>query len=233
MPAVRRLLLWDVDLTLLDACRLGRQVYAEAFHVVTGRQLSHAVDLAGRTDHDIILDTMARHGLQADDATLEAFYRAITHATLVRQELLREHGRVLPGARQALTAFAALPNVLQSVVTGNIRSTAEQKLSAFDLVRHLDLNVGGYGSDDGSRAVLVRLAIERAERHHGVRYQPEHVAVIGDTPYDIAGARANAVRAIGVASGRSTADDLKAAGADAVLADLTDTAAVVRAVLGT
>jgi phosphoglycolate phosphatase len=233
VPAAGRLLLWDIDRTLLDAGRLGRQVYAEAFHAVTGRRLRHLADLAGRTDHDIILDTLALHGLHADDATLQAFYRAIAQATFARRGLLRERGRVLPGARKALDAFAALPNLLQSVVTGNIRSTAEQKLSAFDLVRHLDLNVGGYGCDDGRRAVLVRLAIERAERHRGVRYEPEHVAVIGDTPHDIAGARANAVRAVGVATGRNTADVLQAAGADAVLADLADTAAVLRAVLGT
>jgi phosphoglycolate phosphatase len=232
MPAVARLLLWDIDRTLLDAGRLGRQVYAEAFHAVTGRQLRQLADLAGRTDHDIILDTLALHGLPAAEATLEAFYDAIADAASARRGLLREHGRPLSGARQALDAFAAVPNLRQSVVTGNIRSTAELKLSAFDLDRHLDLDVGGYGCDDGQRAVLVRLAIERAERHHGVRYGRENVAVIGDTPHDIAGARANAVRAVGVATGSSTADDLDAAGADAVLADLTDTAAVLRAVLG-
>jgi len=233
MPAVGRLVLWDIDRTLLDAGRLGRQVYAEAFHAVTGQQLRHMVDLAGRTDHDIIQDTLALHGLPAADAILESFYHAITHATFARRTVLRERGRALPGARQALDTFAALPNLLQSVVTGNIRSTAEQKLSAFDLARQLDLNIGGYGSDDGQRAVLVRLAIERAERHHGVRYDRDHVAVIGDTPHDIAGARANAVRAVGVATGSSTTDDLHAAGADAVLVDLSDTAAVLRAVLGT
>jgi phosphoglycolate phosphatase len=232
MPAAGHLVLWDIDRTLLDAGRLGRQIYAEAFQVVTGRRLHHLTDLAGRTDHDIILDTLALHGLPADTALLDAFYQAIVDATVARLELMRQRGRVLPGARQALDAFAAQPGLLQTVVTGNIRSTAEQKLSAFDLVRHLDLTVGGYGCDDGKRAVLVRLAIERAERQHRARYDRERVTVVGDTPHDIAGARANAVRAVGVATGSSTVDDLHAAGADAVLTDLSDTAAVLQAVLG-
>jgi len=119
------------------------------------------------------------------------------------------------------------------VVTGNIRSVAELKLSTFDLAGHLDLDIGGYGCDDSQRAVLVRLAIGRAELEHGVRYDRRRVTVIGDTPHDIAGALANGVRAVGVATGSSTVGDLRAAAADAVLPDLTDTAAVVRAVLAT
>jgi phosphoglycolate phosphatase-like HAD superfamily hydrolase len=126
-----------------------------------------------------------------------------------------------------------MPDVAQTVVTGNIRRVAERKLSAFGLATHLDLDVGGYGSDDGDRAALVRLAISRAQLQHHVRYHSEHVVVIGDTPHDIVGARASGVRAIGVATGGSTIDDLRAADADVVLADLTDTAAVLRAVLST
>jgi phosphoglycolate phosphatase len=93
-------------------------------------------------------------------------------------------------------------------------------------------DIGGYGSDDGERATLVRRALGRARRKYGVAYPPAQVFVVGDTPYDIADAKKNNVRAIGVASGRSTVADLHAAGADAVLASLEDTEAVVRLLLG-
>jgi phosphoglycolate phosphatase len=233
MSLAARLILWDVDRTLLDVGGISRQVYAEAFQAVTGRPLEQLADLAGRTDRDIILTTLSLHGLRPDDRMLEAFYEAISRAVHARRALIRELGRSVPGAKEALAALAAMPDLVQSVVTGNLRSIAEQKLSAFDLASHLDLDIGGYGSDDGQRAVLVRLAIGRAEQKHGSRYDRRQVTVIGDTPHDVAGARANGVRAVGVATGSSTVEDLRAAAADAVLPDLTDTAVVVRAVLAT
>jgi phosphoglycolate phosphatase len=233
MSLAARLVLWDVDRTLLDVGGISRQVYAEAFQAVTGRRLERLADLAGRTDRDIILTTLALHGLRPDQGMLEAFYQALSRAVHARRALIGELGRCVPGARQALDAFAAIPELVQTVVTGNIRGVAELKLSAFDLAGHLDLDVGGYGCDDGQRAVLVGLAIGRAEHKHGVCYDRRRVTVIGDTPHDIAGALANGVRAVGVATGSSTVGDLRAAAADAVLPDLADTTAVVRAVLAT
>ncbi len=121
---------------------------------------------------------------------------------------------------------------VQSVVTGDIRSVVSTKLNVFGLTVHLDLEVGGYGDDDGDRAVLVRLAIKRAEVRYGVAFAPGRVVVIGDTPHGIEGAHGAGVRAVGVATGASNAAELAATGADAVLPDLTDVAAVRMAVFG-
>lgn len=227
-----RLVLWDIDKTLVDTGSISREIYAAAFKAVTGLDLVRIPDLAGRTDRDLILASLRLHEIPEPEKHLTEFYGALSDATAARRTEIKHRGRCLPGAREAIERLAKSPVLVQSVVTGNIRPIARAKLEAFDLAGAIDFDIGGYGSDDGERAMLVRLALRRAQQKHDVTYLPEQVVVIGDTPYDIAGAKANSIRAIGVASGSSTVDDLQAADADAVLASLEDTDALVHLLLG-
>jgi len=122
----------------------------------------------------------------------------------------------------------------QSVLTGNIRSVAEVKLAALGLREWLDLCIGAYGDDHEDRTELVEVARRRAAAVHGrsaAAFNGTATVVIGDTPLDISAALAAGARAVGVATGSHSADDLAMAGADAVLPDLTDTAVVLRALL--
>jgi phosphoglycolate phosphatase-like HAD superfamily hydrolase len=122
----------------------------------------------------------------------------------------------------------------QSVLTGNIRSVAEVKLAALGLREWLDLCIGAYGDDHEDRTELVHVARRRAAAVHGrsaAEFDGAATVVIGDTPLDIAAALGAGARAVGVATGSYSADDLAMAGADTVLPDLTDTAAVLRALL--
>jgi phosphoglycolate phosphatase-like HAD superfamily hydrolase len=122
----------------------------------------------------------------------------------------------------------------QSVLTGNIRSVAEVKLAALGLREWLDLCIGAYGDDHEDRTELVEVARRRAAAVHGASaaaFDGAATVVIGDTPLDIFAALAAGARAVGVATGSYSADDLAMAGADAVLPDLADTAAVLRALL--
>jgi hypothetical protein len=131
-------------------------------------------------------------------------------------------------------AGAGTGHIHQSVLTGNIRSVAEVKLAALGLREWLDLCIGAYGDDHEDRTELVEVARRRAAAVHGRSagaFDGTATVVIGDTPLDIAAALAAGARAVGVATGSHSADDLTMAGADAVLADLTDTAAVLRALL--
>jgi phosphoglycolate phosphatase-like HAD superfamily hydrolase len=144
---------------------------------------------------------------------------------------MREAGERLPGAQQAIAALAGTVTA-QSVVTGNARAIAMTKLEALDLAEHIDFEIGGFGEDGADRAVLVGLAINRAEHKYGVRFDPRRVVVIGDTPHDIKGAHDNGAVAVGVATGGSSAEELTAADADVVLADLTTLDALRRAVTG-
>ena len=122
--------------------------------------------------------------------------------------------------------------MIQSVLTGNTRPSAEIKLRAFDLDRYLDLDIGAYGTDDDTRANLVDIARQRAEKAHGASFDAGATVLIGDTPNDVAAAQASGARIIAVATGKDSAADLAAAGADTVLPDLTDTAAVLAAIYG-
>jgi phosphoglycolate phosphatase-like HAD superfamily hydrolase len=144
-----------------------------------------------------------------------------------------------PAAPRAVTgtAGAGRPNrrVHQSVLTGSIRPVAEVKLAALGLRDGLDLCIGAYGDDHEDRTELVHVARRRAAGVHGqsaAEFTGTSTVVIGDTPLDVSAALAAGARAVGVASGLYSAADLRAAGAQTVLPDLTDTTAVLRALLG-
>ena len=220
------LLLWDIDHTLISISGIGQELYSQAFERVFGRPLVHVADMSGRTEYAITRDTLALNGVEPDhpdhpDRSAEAFYAALTQAALALADHMRDEGRTLPGAREALAALEADGNV-QSVVTGNLPDIAAAKLKAFDLDGFLDLEIGGYGDLARDRAVLVRMAIELAEEKYDVPFGAENTVVIGDTTHDVKGALDNGALAVAVATGVSSADDLRAAGAHLVLPDLAD-----------
>jgi phosphoglycolate phosphatase-like HAD superfamily hydrolase len=229
---VDRLVLWDIDRTLLTISGVSLEIYAAAFESVTGRRLDRMPDMAGKTDHDLVDAVLAVHGFAATDEVRQEFYLSLATAARERRSQMKRQGYVLPGAHEALDALAQVPGVVQSVVTGNIREIAYEKLSLFGLTDRIDFEVGGYGSDDGARSTLVRLARARGESKYDRAFAANRVVVIGDTPHDLIGACENGVVAIGVATGSSSTDELTAAGAHSVLPSLADTVSVVRAVLG-
>lgn len=230
-PRQAALILWDVDHTLVTVGEISREIYKLAFEEVTGQPLREVADMTGRTERAILTETLALHGVSDPEDQFDNFYAALARAADKLRERMRTAGRRLPGAVEAMRALAK-HNVVQSVVTGNLKPIALTKLGVFELAERLDLEVGGYGSDGDTRPPLIRQAWQRAQRKYDRNFEPDRVAVIGDTPFDVAAAREVGVRAVGVATGESTVDELTAAHANAVLHDLTDTEAVVRAVYG-
>lgn len=226
-----RLVLWDVDGTLVDAARLGRDAFFEAFEAVTGHPPSDTVPFAGRTDLEIAHDMLATSGVESAEALLDRFEEALVEAMAARMEELRERGRALPGAEAALGRLHREEGVVQSLLTGNVERNALLKLAAFGLAPYVDFAAGAYGSDHRVRGELVAIARRRASELHGVELDPRDVVLVGDTPLDIAAAREGGARAVGVATGPYDEAELAGAGADAVLPDLRDTDAVVREVL--
>lgn len=230
VPGTRSLVLWDIDGTLLTIEGIGIEIFAQALHDLTGRQMEWMPPMAGRTDHHLITSLLSAHGIKATGPLLDTFGRALAAAAKARIADMRERGRVMPGARQAVEALAAGTDIVQSVVTGNMRPIAEIKLDLFGFAEHIDVEVGGYGMDDGDRALVVRAALDRAAAKYGYQVHDGRAVVIGDTVHDIAGAHANGVAAIGVASSTTSMNALAAAGADYVLPSLADTPAVMRTV---
>jgi phosphoglycolate phosphatase len=157
-----RLVLWDIDGTLIDGVGLGRDAFVEAFERVTGSPPEQLVPFAGRTDLEIALDMLETAGIRDGQGLLDDFQAALALAMAERSELLRERGRSLPGAHQAIERLGRERNVVQSLLTGNIEPNAHVKLGAFGLTRGLDMDIGAYGSDHRRRGELVAVALAKA-----------------------------------------------------------------------
>ncbi|WP_214321005.1 HAD family hydrolase [Nonomuraea sediminis] len=225
-------MLWNVDLTLVDVAIVTREAYAEAFRVVTGRPLVKLAPAMGRPDSEIVFETLAVNGIVAEDDHLPRFLSALAVAFADRHKRLAKDGRMMPGAKDALKAVSRLDGVVQSVLTGTIKSNAVHKLKAFGLEKYIDFEIGGYGEEVYPKATLLQVAQGRAKEHLGTPFTPANTVVIGDSTRDVQAARIGGAAMIGVASGRSMAAELREAGADIVLPDLSNASEVVAAVAG-
>ena len=231
-----RLVLWNIGLTLLDVARVNRAAYAEAFRAVTGRPLVQVPQMAGRTDSEIFFEALAvnaagpRPGDPAGEELLGSFASQLAAAFHARRDLLAKQGRLMPGAREAVIAVWRLPGLVQTVLTGAIRPNAIEVLRAFGLDRYFDTEIGGYGSEVYPKGAMLLNARSRAAERYGADFTEQTTVYIADSTRDAEAARIGGARAIGVASGRSSAGELRDAGADVVLDDLADAAAVVAAV---
>ena len=225
-------------MTLVDIAKVTRVAYAEAFRKVTGHRLVQLPRMAGRTEPEVFFDALALNGVSLRDAAeserlLAPFGAELATSLAARRDLLTTQGQLLPGAAESLAAVAGLTDVVQSVLTGSSRPNATLKVRAFGLDRYLDLAVGGFaGSDPYPKGALLQVARQRAEEKYGVRFAEAATVYIADSPRDVEAARIGGARSVAVASGRASTGELRDAGADAVLPDLTDPALVTALVSG-
>lgn len=232
------LVLWDVDLTLVNAGGVGLAIYQAAFREMFGRELPAAavtVSMAGRTDRAIALDILTGAGIADARSQIDKFQAIQAAHAPSLADAISARGRVLPGVHAALAALAqARPGirVIQSVLTGNVRAMADVKLGSLGLAHHLDLDTGAYGTASEIRADLVPVARANAAARYGEDFSGARTVLIGDTPLDVEAALSADARAVGVATGSFTIEDLAEAGAHAVLGDLSDTVRAVLAILG-
>jgi phosphoglycolate phosphatase len=222
-----RLILWDIDGTLIRAGAIAGEAFARAVERVLGRAIGeHGVRMSGKTDPLIAAEIL--RVVDGDPALAPTVIEHLEAELAGAEAALRDGGRVLPGVVDLLSALGATEGVVQSVLTGNTAANAAVKLAAFGLDKWIDVSIGAFGSDHPERNRLVPVALERAGAD---RFAPEHVWVIGDTPFDLACAQAGGVRCILVGTGRIPLSELEGLGADAVLPDLSDTDAVLELLL--
>nr|WP_245645995.1 haloacid dehalogenase-like hydrolase [Nocardiopsis trehalosi] len=225
-------MLWNIDHTLVDVAQVTRAAYAEAFEKVTGEPLVYLASTGGRTDSEVFFEFLARNdtALAPDEEPLPDFLEALAEAFARRRDQLAARGRALPGAAEALAAVAGLPDTVQTVVTGTIMPNAMAKLAAFGLDRHLDLSIGGFGSEYYPKASLIQFTRMRAAEAHRAAFPESATVYVTDSVRDVEAAVIGHATPIAVLSGSATESQLRAAGAAHVLPDLTDVRALLAAV---
>jgi phosphoglycolate phosphatase len=229
---VNKLLLWDIDGTLIYSGGIAGQAMRAAMErIYGGASLADRQTYAGKTDQQIILETFAHRAQEDLLQLLEPFTAAYLQELDTRHAEFLAHGRILDGVVAALERLATQP-VIPSLLTGNLLPVARLKLDLLGLSSYFDFDVGAFGSDHHIRTNLVPIAAARAAQRYGRPFAGQDVVVIGDTPNDIACGRAAGARTVAVATGPFSVEELSAHGADVVLESLADTEAAVAAILG-
>jgi phosphoglycolate phosphatase len=215
-----RLVLFDIDGTLLSAGRAAREAVLSALQRVYGWTPSGPrVDFSGKTDPQIVRELVAdavgrdrcESGLeQALAAYLEEFERRLEADSVVPK----------PGVPELLERLSGKPGVVLGLLTGNLERGARLKLEPPGFNRYFPF--GAFGSDSADRYCLPAVAIERAYAHTGRRFEGKSVVVVGDSVHDIACGRSLGVRSVAVATGPTPAERLLGENPDAFFSDFSD-----------
>lgn len=219
-----KLVLFDIDQTILHSGGAGEKALVLALKDRFGKEESLAnIELAGKTDVWIAHRIFEAHGIEPTSENVETFLTG--YLGHLEEELGRHNGKLLPGFPQILHAMAKLPHVAVGLLTGNLRRGAEIKLGHYGVMEHFTF--GAFADDSHERNQLGPFAQRRGNEAHGADFQAGDIYVIGDTPHDIACARALGARGVGVATGRYSREALKEAGADFTFENLSDVDGVI------
>lgn len=235
-PEELRVLLWDIDGTLIRSVREGAfKDYTvpvlEGVFGTAGRLLELSV--SGMTDLQIVAEALRDEGFTHRQIRERVDELRVRYMAEMERVIAAADGepmfRLLPGVRETLERIAAHPRYCSALLTGNIEPAAWLKMRLVGLTEFFQLP-GAFGDDSHDRRDLPALAAARISRQLEVALSPAQFIVIGDTPNDIDCARHFGARSIAVATGRlNNADTLRPHNPDVLLPDLADTDRVVRA----
>lgn len=227
----KRLVLFDIDGTLLSAGKASRRALVLALTEVFGSAGPvDAYEYSGKTDPQIVRELMTADGFDGKEVDARmpqalALYRAALEK-MIRPEEVREK----PGVTRLVRRLADDPRATLALLTGNLEPCARIKLGPLDL--NALFPFGAYGSDHADRYRLPAIAVRRADELLGVRFEGKRVVVVGDSIHDVRCGRSIGVRAVAVATGPTPRGILAAEAPDALVDDFSDTEASVEAILG-
>ncbi len=221
----RRLLLFDIDGTLITSGGAGEQSLKNAMQDAFGiPEDLQGINLAGATDGLISRQMLEKSNLPVTPENITALLDAYLHN--LKQRMPLHKGRLLPGIIQLLEELRKHESCVLALLTGNVARGAEIKLSHYGVWDYFEF--GAFSDDSHDRNQLGNFARARALERHGEEFPPEQVYVIGDTPRDIECGRAFGGKTVAIATGNYSIEELEAHQPDFLFPDLSDTAAVVK-----
>ncbi len=224
----RRLFLFDIDGTLLLTGRAGEHALRAGLRERFGLDDDlTGISFAGSTDAGIARQIFERNAIPVSPENIADLFDGYVHH--LAMELPRREGRILPGIVALLESLQARPDCVLGLLTGNIERGARLKLSHYGVWDFFEF--GAFADRHEDRNELGRHARRRADELDGAGFDPADIFVIGDTPRDVACARAAGVRAVAVATGHYSMEELAACSPDHLFADLSDTVAVLAELL--
>jgi phosphoglycolate phosphatase-like HAD superfamily hydrolase len=226
----RRLVLFDIDNTLLSAGGVTARTFEAALREVFGTVGDAArYDYSGKTDPQIVRELMQGAGISDAEIERRRPLALSRYRERLAESLRPEHVQAKPGVLPLLEALDRRSSVTLGLLTGNLEPTARLKLAPLDANRYFAF--GAFGSDDEDRYRLPPIALARAREAVGFPFEGPEVVIVGDSVHDVLCGRELGVRAVAVATGKTPPDRLAEAGPDALLTDFSDTGASVRAIL--
>lgn len=224
----RHLLLFDIDGTLITSGGAGETALRHAVKERFGMEEDlSGITLAGATDARIARALLEKHGLAVTPENIAALLDA--YLGFLRQRISLHPGRVLPGIVELLDGLRGRPDCVLALLTGNIVAGAEVKLAHYGVWDYFEF--GAFADDHHDRNELGKFARTRAQEKHGEEFPPERIFVIGDTPRDIECGRAIGARTVAIATGMYSREQLAEHAPDVLFDDLSDTQAVMAALL--
>ena len=220
----QRLLLWDIDGTLISTGAAGQRAIvlatAERFG---GSGDLEGVEIAGRTDISIAHQILAKYGEPLTEENMKSFLEL--YLELLANELPRSQGRVMPGVLELLQRAEDRPDTIVGLLTGNLRRGAQLKLEHYQLWHFFPL--GAFADDHHDRNELGAFALTRVQQRCGEEFLPAQVDVIGDTGHDITCGKAFGARTIAIATGSWPRERLAAYAPDFLFDDFSNVADVI------
>ncbi len=229
---MERLILFDIDGTILNTGGAGSGAMLEALKEVFGRDVPHeGYRMSGKTDTQICLELMTSAGLSEEEVRtgLDAVWAAYV-AGVQRRLSDGFEAKVCPGVREAVERLHHDARALLGLLTGNIRAGAMVKLGAVGLDGYF--RTGAFGDDHHDRRRLADIALERGQQEAGRAFTGKEVVIIGDTPNDIACGQHLGVRTVIVATGTYTVEQLRPHNPDHLFETLKDTDRILDAIFG-
>lgn len=225
-----RLVLFDIDGTLISTNGIARTCFAEAMESVLGTStIAKSHDFAGKTDLQIYTEVMLGSGREAKELEMHRHAIFSKFFTLLESRLSPKDITVLPGIRELLDTLTSMPSITLALLTGNMEMGARIKLTPVNLYQYFSF--GAFGCDSMHREDLPAIAVQRAYVKTGLEFRGKNVVIIGDTRHDITCGRGIGARSIAVATGGTPLTELWKYQPDFVFPDASTHSDLIDAIL--